>query len=157
MRSRRAGKGFTLIELAVVLSIFLLLVGLLLFSSTGAKQTVALKNAAMVLAADLKKQRQRSITIEDRCGIIIQGSGYTCFESTPANQTAPPVDFSRLMGVNMAITQPPAGSTMDFSPQVPPGGTWAALQCTTPGSIVIQCGSQSRTVTVSGTGDITGN
>jgi prepilin-type N-terminal cleavage/methylation domain-containing protein len=152
--AKRCHRGFTLIELAMVIVIFSILVAVLMFNTTRAKSAVALQNATMVMMADLRRQRQRSVTTEGKCGIRIVAEGYVCYEGNPTSGVkGGTVDLSRLLGTTITVAQPSVGAVIEFNPQVPAGGTWASLQ-STPGTIVLQCGNNSRSISISSSGEI---
>jgi prepilin-type N-terminal cleavage/methylation domain-containing protein len=168
MSVKKQKSGFTLIELAVVLAIFAILFCIVMFSFSAAKQATALQNATVVMMTDLKKQRQRTVAVENKCGIEIRNNGYICYETLKdkagdASGTETKVyadasvDFTRLLGIVVNIAQPPAGTSVEFTPAVPVGGDWAALQCASPSTITLQCGNQSRTITVTASGEINAN
>jgi prepilin-type N-terminal cleavage/methylation domain-containing protein len=157
VRGHRCSRGFTLTELAVVIVIFAILVGVLMFSTGRAKSAVALQNATMLVMTDLRRQRQRSVTTEGKCGIRIVAEGYVCYEGdSMSGVKGGTVDLSRLLGITIKIAQPPIGSVIEFNPQIPAAGAWASLQ-STPSTIVLECGDNRRSISVSSDGAVSLN
>jgi prepilin-type N-terminal cleavage/methylation domain-containing protein len=154
IRQKNSTLGFTLMELMIVIAIVGIIYAIGMFSYTGAKQTIALNNAAAMLCADLKKQKQRTITCEQRCGIKITSGGYVCFEGDPiTGETGRPIEFRRLLGIDVSIIQPSEGAVVDFKPEIPKTGVWASLGSSN-STIVIRSGTQTKTVTISAEGAI---
>lgn len=154
IRLKNSTYGLTLIELMIVIGIVGIIYGVGMFSYTGAKQTIALNNAAAMLCADLKKQKQRTITCEERCGIRIVSGGYVCFEGDPfTGVKGKPVEFRKLLGLDVSIIQPGENTVVDFKPDIPKTGVWASLGSSS-NTIVIRSGTKSKTVTISAEGAI---
>ncbi|MHC9544674.1 MAG: Tfp pilus assembly protein FimT/FimU [Vulcanimicrobiota bacterium] len=160
MKAKRFSGGYTLIELIVVLVIFAILFGVTAFNYSRAKQTMALQNAAAIVVMDLKKQRQRTITIDSNCGIQFSERGYQCYEVDVDNGAVriyhiDMIDLRNVIGADVSITASPMLSNppvVEFTPAVPASATsvWAPLGLSSISSdmITLKCGDNSKTITI---------
>ena len=82
-------KGFTLVELAVVLSVIVTLLGFITISLVRSQQTASLTSTEEVLLADLKQQQLKSMIGDtegrktvDEYGVHFDQTKYTLFNGT---------------------------------------------------------------------------
>lgn len=159
MKAKRFSGGYTLIELIVVLLIAAILFSVAAFNYSRAKQTMAIQNAAAIVVMDLKKQRQRTITIDSNCGIVISAGGYQCYEVDVDNGAVriyrDLIDFRNVIGTDVSITASPLLSNppvIEFTPAVPASATsvWAPMGLSSISSdmITLKCGDNSKTITI---------
>lgn len=114
--------GFTLIELAIVMSLIAILTGFTTINLLRS-QTVATSSSAInTLAADIKEQQIKAMTqdSDDQSGatpakphgIYLQNNKYTLFRGASFNPTEPNNFIVNLeTGLTLSSTFPPAGPT----------------------------------------------
>jgi len=85
----RTQHGFTLIELIVVLSLVITLLGITTINLVGSQQAASLNSAVEILSADLKQQQLRSMigdtegrATSDSYGIHFDSNQYVFFHGT---------------------------------------------------------------------------
>jgi len=126
--------GFTLLELLIVITIIVFVSLLLWPRYRDFKASNAVRNAAQLMAMDLKSMRQRAIATEKVYGIYIATT--TRYRTCGGNDPGQPlstttsfkeVDLGKALGAVVLITTPAAYSTIAFDPRstVPSTGTWA--------------------------------
>jgi len=85
----RTKRGFTLIELVVVISIILILLGFITISLARSQQTASLTSVGEILSADLKQQQLKSMVGDtegrettDAYGVHFDSNRYVLFHGT---------------------------------------------------------------------------
>lgn len=108
----RAEKGFTLIELIVVTSILVTLLGFITISLVRSQQTVSLTSTGEILVAELKQQQLRSMigdtegrSTSDSYGIHFEERSYAAFHGSTYSSTDTSNSFFNLEN-NMQFNSP---------------------------------------------------
>lgn len=85
-RVYRRGRGFTLLEILVVISIVAILTGTVILGFTGADAEQDLKGSAQRMAVRVELARQRSLQRNREWGIYIREDSYAFAEYDPLEQ-----------------------------------------------------------------------
>lgn len=103
--------GFSLLELIVTIGVLatVMMIGLPAYRAAESRQI--LKNAAQMLAMDLKAQRQRANQMNYPCGVEIKGSTYSYDKYDQANyptsttkSNIKTVEFKKLFGRDIGLS-----------------------------------------------------
>lgn len=146
--------GFTLLEFLITISILAIIMAIGFPAYRAAESRQILKNAAQMLAMDLKAQRQRANQMNVTCGIKLDSSGkYTLYDTlVPAQNKL--VDFQKLFGRTITISMScTSGTTCSSSATwyVPAAGGGTLSTAT----VTLDLGVNRITVTVGAGGEVT--
>ena len=85
-RARHCSRGFTLLEILVVISIVAILTATVILGFTGADAEQDLKGSAQRMAVRVELARQRSLQRNREWGIFVREDAYTFVEYDPESQ-----------------------------------------------------------------------
>lgn len=155
--------GFTLLELLISISILAIIMAIGIPAYRAAESRQILKNAAQMLAMDLKAQRQRANQMNyTACGITVSGtyngvncsSGYCKFDKeTTTNVNKSGINFQRLFGRNITLTiSCTSGTCSNSEIRYEPAAGGGTLSMAT---VTLDLGVNRITVTVGAGGEVT--
>lgn len=131
---KHRSKGFTFLELLIVISIIAVVSSLAVakFKTYEAKR--ACKDAAFILVSDLKLQQQNALTKEKLYGVTLEPGGYYLWtrdiNATAEKKLIGKVDFKQRFGLDIRIKKGQEGYYYTFFPWTPSADNeWSVVEC----------------------------
>lgn len=114
MKNKISNLGFTMVELLVVMTIFVTLVGIASINLVGAKQRTSLNTSAEILIGDFRQQQMKAMIGDtegrasaDKYGVHFETDSYTLFNGSVYNP-ADTENFNIELGDNISFSNLPS-------------------------------------------------
>ncbi|MER3556671.1 MAG: prepilin-type cleavage/methylation domain-containing protein [Thermus sp.] len=109
-------RGFTLVELLVVISVFGILVGLVASTVGGLRRQLTLEDAANTFSQDLQTCRTNALSWGDNRRVRFLNAG-TYVVERKASPTGYTVILTRTLPSSLAFSNVPSGAWIEFDPR----------------------------------------